>query len=167
MLITARSSTTTQRLYCLKFTLVNRSHSQNAVVAVHCLGCHFLILYACAHEVSFPDQRPRSLVWKRDQYTSEIASGQCSTHGWHSRGIGQRLNTTQVRRYIQLPTFSYTKTSLLTALVNCVTVVSMISFCAAASSCHVIDKCIMKLVSQSLVRRAVGPSSGSSWLYYT
>ena len=25
----------------------------------------------------------------------------------------------------------------------------------------------MKLVSQSLVGRAVGPSSGSSWLYYT
>ena len=29
------------------------------------------------------------------------------------------MNTTLVRRYIQLPTFSYTKTSLLTTLVNC------------------------------------------------
>ena len=29
------------------------------------------------------------------------------------------------------------------------------------------DNLIMKLVSQSLVGRAVGPSLGSSWLYYT
>ena len=35
-------------------------------------GRRFLILYACAHEVSFPDRRPRSLVWKRE-YTSERA----------------------------------------------------------------------------------------------
>ena len=72
MLITTRSSTTTQRLHSFKFTLVNKSHSQHSEAAVRCLGRHFLILYACAHEVSFPDQRPRSLVWKRE-YTSERA----------------------------------------------------------------------------------------------
>ena len=72
MLITARSSTTTQRLHSFKFTLVNKSHSQHSEAAVRCLGRHFLILYPCAHEVSFPDQRPRSLVWKRE-YTSERA----------------------------------------------------------------------------------------------
>ena len=72
MLITARSSTTTQRLHSFKFTLVNKSHSQHSEAAVRCLGRHFLILCACAHEVSFPDQRPRSLVWKRE-YTSERA----------------------------------------------------------------------------------------------
>ena len=32
-----------------------------------------------AHEPSFPDQRPQSLVWKRDQYTSKIASAADST----------------------------------------------------------------------------------------
>ena len=72
MLITAQSSTTTQRLHSFKFILVNKSHSQHSETAVRCLGRHFLILYACAHKVSFPDQRPRSLVWKRE-YTSERA----------------------------------------------------------------------------------------------
>ena len=72
MLITARSYTTTQRLHSFKFTLVNKSHSQHSEAAVRCLGRHFLTLYACAHEVSFPDQRPRSLVWKRE-HTSELA----------------------------------------------------------------------------------------------
>ena len=38
---------------------------QHSVVAVRCEGRHFLILYACAHEVSFPGQIPRSLVWGR------------------------------------------------------------------------------------------------------
>ena len=66
MLITARSSTTTQRLHSFKFTLVNKSHSQHSEAAVRCEWRHFLILYACVHKVSFPDQRPRSLVWKRD-----------------------------------------------------------------------------------------------------
>ena len=40
----------------VKFTMVNKSHSQHSVVAVRCEGRHFLILYACAHEVSFPGQ---------------------------------------------------------------------------------------------------------------
>ena len=35
-------------------------------VAVHCVGHHFLMLYACAHIVSFPNQIPQSLVWERD-----------------------------------------------------------------------------------------------------
>ena len=65
MLITAWISTTTQCLHSFKFTLVNKSHSQHSVVAVRCEGRHFLILYACAHEVSFPGQIPRSLVWER------------------------------------------------------------------------------------------------------
>ena len=66
MLITARSSTATQRLHSFKFTLVNKSHSEHSVVAVRCEGRHFLILYACAHVVSFPGQIPRPLVWERD-----------------------------------------------------------------------------------------------------
>ena len=65
ILITTWSSTYTQLLHSFKFTLVNKSHSQRSVVAVRCEGCHFLILYACAHEVSFPGQIPRSLVWER------------------------------------------------------------------------------------------------------
>ena len=58
MPIAAQSSTTTQHLHSFKFILVNKSHSQHSEAAVRCLGRHFLILYACAHEVSFPDQRP-------------------------------------------------------------------------------------------------------------
>ena len=53
ILITTRSSTSTQRLDSFKFTLVNKSHSQHSVVAVRCEGRHFFTLYACAHEVSF------------------------------------------------------------------------------------------------------------------
>ena len=45
----------TQRLCSFKFTLVNKSHSQHSVVVVRCEGRHFVILYACAHMVLFPD----------------------------------------------------------------------------------------------------------------
>ena len=65
MLVRTCSFPTTQRLHGFKFTLVNKSHSQHSVVAVRCEGRHFLILYACAHEVSFPGQIPHSLVWER------------------------------------------------------------------------------------------------------
>ena len=59
-----RSSTTTRCLHSFKFTLVNKSHSQHSEAIVHCLGRHFLILYACAPKVSFPDQRAHSWsVW--------------------------------------------------------------------------------------------------------
>ena len=37
----------------------------NTVVAVRCEGRYFLILYACAYEVLFPGQIPRSLVLER------------------------------------------------------------------------------------------------------
>ena len=66
ILITTRSSTTIRRLHSFEFTPVNKSHSQHSEAAVRCLGRHFIILYACAHEVSFPHQRPRSSIWKRD-----------------------------------------------------------------------------------------------------
>ena len=88
MLITALSFPTTQRLHSFKFTLVNKSHSQHSEAAVRCEGRHFLILYACAHEVSFPDRRSRSLVWKRE-YTSERV-GMVGTV-FSPRGIGQGL----------------------------------------------------------------------------
>ena len=35
-------------------------------VAVRCVERHFLMLCACAQVVSFPNQRPQSLVWERD-----------------------------------------------------------------------------------------------------
>ena len=65
MLITACSFPTIQRLHSLKFTLVNKNHSQHSVVAVRCEGHHFLILYACAHKVLFPGQISCSLVRER------------------------------------------------------------------------------------------------------
>ena len=107
MLITARSFPTTQRLHSFKFSLVNKSHSQQSEAAVRCLGRHFLILYACAHEVSFPDQRPRSL-----------ASGQ---YAWLARSFPPAALGKAYEHHVGkvLPTCSYTKNSLLTALVNC------------------------------------------------
>ena len=73
ILITTRSSTSTQRLHSFKFILVNKSHSQHSVVAVRCEGRHFLILYACAHEVSFPGQIPRSLVCSSEINCARLA----------------------------------------------------------------------------------------------
>ena len=67
-LILARNGCSSERAASqplLEFTLVNKSHSQHSVVAVCCEGRHFLMLYACAHEVSFPGQIPCSLVWER------------------------------------------------------------------------------------------------------
>ena len=58
ILITTLSSRYTQRLHNFKVT------QQHFVVAVCCEGCHFLILYACAHNGPFPDQIPCSLVWE-------------------------------------------------------------------------------------------------------
>ena len=111
MLITVCSFPTTQHLHSFKFTLVNKCHSQHSEAAVRCLGRHFLILYACAHKVSFPDQRPRSLVCKRE-YTSERA--------WLARSFPPAAlgKAYEHQHCIQLPTCSYTKNSLLTALVN-------------------------------------------------
>ena len=168
MLITARSSTTTQHPYSLNL-LWSIKAIHNTVAAVRCIEHHFLTLYACAHEVSFPNQRPRSLVWELDQYTSEIAS-QGSTHGWCGllslKDWPRLMNTTQVRHCIQLPTCSYTNKTLLTALVNFKArlVSCQYSFVLKLISHHVIKLNIRKLVSQSLIRRVVGPSS---WHYYT
>ena len=58
MPITVQSSKTTQCLHSFKFIVVDKSHSQHYVVAVRCKEHHFLLLYACAHIVSFPDQIP-------------------------------------------------------------------------------------------------------------
>ena len=63
-----------------------------------------------------------------------------------------------------LSTCSYTKDSLLTALVNCkarVVHCQYDNFLLLQLVSHH-DNLIMKLVPQSLVGRAVGPSSGSS-----
>ena len=137
-------------LHSFKFTLVNRSHLQHSEVAVRCLGRHFLILYASAHGVSVPDQRPRSLVRTRD----------CQ-YAWLARSFPPAALGKTYEHHVgkALPTCSYTKNGLLTALVNCKA--RMVS--SAAGRRH--DNWIMKLVLQSLVGRAVGPS-GSSWLYY-
>ena len=61
MFVTARSFPTTQRLHSFKFPLV-KNCSQHCLTAVRCVGCHFLILYACVHAVSFLDQKPQSLL---------------------------------------------------------------------------------------------------------
>ena len=53
MHITARSSMTTQHPHSFKFILVNKCHSQHSKAAICCVGHHFLILYTCAHVVSF------------------------------------------------------------------------------------------------------------------
>ena len=79
ILITTRISTTNRCLHSINFTLVNKSHSQHSVAAVRCEGRHFVILYACAHEVSFPSQIPRSLVWERHYFTREMNHAR----GWH------------------------------------------------------------------------------------
>ena len=44
ILITTQSSTITQSLDSFKFALVDKSHSQYSVVAIHCEGCHFLMV---------------------------------------------------------------------------------------------------------------------------
>ena len=66
-------------LHSFNFTLVNKSHLQHSVAAVCCDGCHFVLLYACAQVVSFPDQILRSLVWEQDksQAKSRVAHWHC------------------------------------------------------------------------------------------
>ena len=71
-LILARNGCSSQRAASQPLSVFIASNSpwsikaiHNTVVAVCCEGRHFLILCACAHEVSFPGQIPRSLVWER------------------------------------------------------------------------------------------------------
>ena len=96
MRITARSSTTTHRLYSFEFTLVNKK--QFTTLWGCCLLLrmpfsnfvrHFQILYACIHKVSLPflDQRSRTLVWKWDYFTSKIGCNAARSylpHSWAS-----------------------------------------------------------------------------------
>ena len=111
MLIIASSFPTTQHLHSFKFTLVDQSHSQHSVAAVRCLGRHFLILYACAHEVSFPDQRPRS-----ETSTGTQVKWPAATTVFFPVALGKAYEHHIGKA---LPTCSYTKNSLFTALVNC------------------------------------------------
>ena len=71
----------------------SRSCSRHCLGAVCYIGRHFQMLYACTNAVSFPNQRPRLLVWERDWCTSEIAALTSVDYGWHSisRGSGQGL----------------------------------------------------------------------------
>ena len=71
-LISAQNGCSTQRAASQPLSVFISSSSpwsikaiHNTVVAVRCKGRHFLILYACVHEVSFPGQMPRSLAWER------------------------------------------------------------------------------------------------------
>ena len=73
-LITPQSFTTAQCLHSYKLTLSDKSCSQFCLVAICCIGRHLLMLYACKHIVSFPNERPVSLVWEWDYCTSEITS---------------------------------------------------------------------------------------------
>ena len=76
MLITPQSFTTTQRLHSYIVQIHKTVFNSGSLcqLAVCCVGRHFLMLYACAHAVLFPNQRPQSLVWERDYCTREIAS---------------------------------------------------------------------------------------------
>ena len=87
MLITARSSVTTQRLRSFKFSLISKSHSQHSEAAVHCIRHHFLILYACIYIVLFPDQSTRQLVWEQ---------------GWCIHKWNHELTSTGSRQYAQV-----------------------------------------------------------------
>ena len=111
MLIIASSFPTTQRLHSFKFTQVDRSHSQHSVDAVRCLGHHFLICTHAHmkshsqtkdHEVRLVPVHRRNGQPPRRSF-SPVALGKAYEHH-----IGKVL-----------PTCSYTKNSLFTALVNC------------------------------------------------
>ena len=110
MLITARSYTITQRLHSSKFTLVDKALP----------GCcplrrtPFQMLYACAHVVSFPNQKPRSLIWERDKWTRKIAGwpaqrvyGSCTAGTVSSRSRGQGL--CRAHHLGKLLTYSYSQ----------------------------------------------------------
>ena len=64
----------THLLHSFKFTLVNKSHLYG-----YCLR-HFLILYACVHEVSFPDQKT-TVNGLEARLVTKWPAG--STLGWH------------------------------------------------------------------------------------
>ena len=141
--LTVQSVTTTQRPHSYKFILVDKSCSQLGLAAVCCIGRHFLMLYTCTHVVSFPNQRPQSLIWELDQCTCEIASRLFPVVVAKGYAI--------VKAHIQLLTYSYGK--------------KIASFSDARMvmpeyGCQL--SCERKSATQKEVWRVVGPSSGSS-----
>ena len=72
-LILARNRWLSHRAASQPLSVFIASNSPWSIKAIHntlwllfgCEGRHFLILYACAHKVSFPGQIPRSLVLER------------------------------------------------------------------------------------------------------
>ena len=72
------------------------------------------MLYACAHVVLFPNQRPQSLVWERDQCTRKIARVEYGWNGLFSQQLPRLMS--QVGRCLQLVT--YTCTSMLIAMLR-------------------------------------------------
>ena len=110
--ITAQNSTTTQHLHSFKFTLVNKSHSQHAVGCCCCVGCHFLILYACAFIASFPDQRP----WSLHKQNHKLTSRQYAWLSWSLPVVVDKAYEHHVDRHC-IERLTYTlKNSILTAL---------------------------------------------------
>ena len=96
MLITARSSTTTQCLHSFKFTLVNKSHSQHSEAAVRCLGRHFKF---CTHaHTKSRSQTKDHGRWSGSETSTQAKWPAGSTHGWHGlfppRHSARLMNTT-------------------------------------------------------------------------
>ena len=134
---------------------------QHSEAAVHCLGRHFLILYA----------HTKSCFQTKD-HGHWSGSETILVHSWQYTWLAQSFPPVALGKAYELhvskalPTCSYTKLSLLTALVNCKA--RMVSCQHEFSVLQLVsrhDNWIMKLVSQGLVGRAVGPSSGSSYTW--
>ena len=87
MLITAQSSTTTQRLHSFKFTLVNKSHSQHSETAVRCFRTPFSNFVRMRTQSLVP--RPKTTVIGLEARVHKRA-GMADTV-FFPRGIGQGL----------------------------------------------------------------------------
>ena len=84
MLITARSFTTTQRLHRYKFTLVESIKLFSALPVPGCCPLRrtpFLMLYACAHVVSFPTKGHSH--WSGSETSAHVKSRELSTVSMH------------------------------------------------------------------------------------
>ena len=115
------------------------------------------MLYACAYVVSFPNQKPRSLIWKRDKWNRGLtaAAVRLALHALSLSSGGQGLcrahHLGKLLTYIATGSFSKAR------VVSCLSTV----VCCLAR-----ERKIRKSASRREVRRVAGPSSGSSWQLY-
>ena len=115
------------------------------------------MLYACAQVVSFPNQRPQSLIWERDYCTVKSRVDQ-AVYSWQAILVVAKVYAIGKALHLAVYFIAMLTNSLLPGLV-------MLGW--SCSCLNTVVSCMWKKIRKSAARRearrVVDPLSGSSW----